>query len=305
MKPHISIVIPVYNEEDSIAILHEEIRNALDPIEKAYEIIFINDGSTDHSYECLVEIKTQEANEENALHCTRIIQFKKNFGQTAAMMAGFEQARGDIIISLDGDLQNDPADIPRLLDKISEGYDLVCGWRKERKDKAVTRILPSKVANWLIGKLTGVPTHDNGCSLKAYRRFVIKSVQLYSDMHRFIPAIASSLGANITELEVNHRSRKYGQTKYGLSRIWKVLFDMMTLKMIIHFHNTPLLWFGFFSFLFGGIGALTCGATILLFFSGEQTLVYFTITVLLLFLSGNFLSWGILAEFLTRVKKDI
>jgi len=167
MKPHISIVIPVYNEEDSIAILHEEIRNALDPIEKAYEIIFINDGSTDHSYECLVEIKTQEANEENALHCTRIIQFKKNFGQTAAMMAGFEQARGDIIISLDGDLQNDPADIPRLLDKISEGYDLVCGWRKERKDKAVTRILPSKVANWLIGKLTGVPTHDNGCSLKA------------------------------------------------------------------------------------------------------------------------------------------
>ena len=170
------------------------------------------------------------------------------------MQAGFDFARGEIIVSLDGDLQNDPGDIPKLIEKLNQGYDVVCGWRKVRNDKALTRILPSKVANWIIGKITGVPIHDNGCSLKAYRSRIIKSIKLYSDMHRFIPAVSTMVNARIAEVVVNHRPRKFGEAKYGLSRIWKVLADIVTIKMIIHFHDQPILWFAIFSLIFAAFG---------------------------------------------------
>jgi len=177
ITPQISIVIPVYNEEDNVDILYKEVRNSVDQLNKPYEIIFIDDGSPDNTFECLKNIKKKGSCKEKTLAQTRIICFTRNFGQTAAMQAGFDHARGEVIVSLDGDLQNDPNDIPRLLGKLDEGYDVVCGWRKDRKDKALTRILPSKVANWLIGKITGVHIHDNGCSLKAYRSSVIKSMR--------------------------------------------------------------------------------------------------------------------------------
>jgi len=219
------------------------------------------------------------------------------------MQAGFDHAKGEIIVSLDGDLQNDPADIPKLIQKLDEGYDVVCGWRKERKDKALTRILPSKVANWMIGKITGVPIHDNGCSLKAYRSSVIKSVKLYSDMHRFIPAVATMADASIAEVVVNHRSRKFGKTKYGLSRIWKVLSDIVTIKMLIHFHNQPILWFALLSLVFAFLGIGFGIVSIVTYFEGARSIVYPAASFLFLSLFGSFLSWGILAEFLIRQEK--
>jgi glycosyltransferase involved in cell wall biosynthesis len=302
--PIISIVIPIYNEEDNVDILYQEIRGSVDQLQKPYEIIFIDDRSSDASFERLKIIKEREQNEEKHFAQTRIIRFARNFGQTAAMQAGFDQARGNVIVSLDGDLQNDPNDIPKLLSKLDEGYDVVCGWRKDRQDKKVTRIIPSRVANWLIAKVTGVPIHDNGCSLKAYRSSVIKSVRLYSDMHRFIPAVTTLVGSRIAEIVVNHRPRKYGTTKYGLSRVWKVLFDMITIKMLIHFHNRPFLWFAIIGFVFGIIGLGLGITSVFLFLQGVQSIVYPATSFLLLSLFGSLLSWGLLAEFFVKMEKS-
>ena len=224
----LSIVVPLYNEEDSVDILYQEIRESIDLLEKPYEIIFVDDGSSDSTFERLKSFVKREKTQRGLLVHTRIIRFSRNFGQTAAMQAGFDHARGQIAVSLDGDLQNNPADIPLLLAKLDEGYDVVCGWRKNRQDKTLTRVIPSIVANWLIDIITGVPIHDNGCSLKAYRSSVIKSMTLYSDMHRFIPAISSMMGAKITEIVVDHRPRRYGLTKYGLARIWKVCRNLLS-----------------------------------------------------------------------------
>ena len=303
ITPQISIVIPVHNEEDNIEILYKEIRDSVDQLNRPYEIIFVDDGSSDTTFKCLKKIKEKEQEERLILVQTRIIRFSRNFGQTAAMQAGFDHAMGDFIVSLDGDLQNDPNDIPKLLSKLNEGYDLVCGWRKDRKDKALTRILPSKVANWLIGKITGVPIHDNGCSLKAYRSSVIKSVKLYSAMHRFIPAMTTLTGARIAEMVVNHRPRKYGTTKYGLSRTWKVMFDMITIKMLIHFHNRPLLWFAGLGLIFCFFGFVLGTASVLLFVQGERSIIFPAASFLLLFLFGSLLSWGLLAEFFVKIEK--
>ena len=302
-SPQISIVIPVHNEEDNIEILYKEIRDSVDRLDRPYEIIFIDDGSLDTTFQCLKNLKKKEKEEGDGPAETRVIRFSRNFGQTAAMQAGFDHAKGEIIISLDGDLQNDPNDIPKLVSKLNKGYDLVCGWRKDRKDKALTRILPSKVANWLIGKITGVPIHDNGCSLKAYRSSVIKSVKLYSAMHRFIPAMTTLAGARIAEMVVNHRPRKHGTTKYGLSRVWKVLFDMITIKMLIHFRNRPLVWFTGLGLIF-----LCCGlglgiVSVFLFVQGERSIVFPVASFLLLSLFGSLLSWGLLAEFFVKIEK--
>jgi glycosyltransferase involved in cell wall biosynthesis len=302
-SPYLSIVIPLHNEADNIQILYRELRNSVDNINEAYEIIFVNDGSTDKTLKRLRTIKDKEEKESNFNVLTRIIQFSRNFGQTAAMQAGFDHTRGDIIVSLDGDLQNDPADILKMIEKLDEGYDVVCGWRKDRKDKALTRILPSKVANWMIGKITGVPIHDNGCSLKAYRSSVIKSVSLYSDMHRFIPAVATMADAKIAEVVVNHRPRKFGKTKYGLSRIWKVLSDIVTIKMLIHFHNQPILWFALLSLVFAIFGIGFGLVSVVTYFQGVRSIVYPAASFLFLSLFGSFLSWGILAEFLIRQEK--
>jgi glycosyltransferase involved in cell wall biosynthesis len=309
MKPknsipvYLSIVIPVYNEEDNVKILYREIRNAVDPLKTNYEIIFIDDGSTDKTFENLNSIKKIEDNQEKSLKRIKIIRFSKNFGQTAAMQAGFDYACGETIVSLDGDLQNDPADIPRMLKKIEQGNDLVCGWRKNRKDRTVTRILPSQIANWLIRKAIGIQLHDIGCSLKVYKGTMIKSVKLYSGMHRFIPVVTSMKGARIVEVVVNHRPRQYGKPKYGLSRTWKVLFDLITLKMLANFLDRPFRWFSIFSFVFGVLGVILGIASVVILFRGIDSLVFPAASLLSFFLSGSIVSWGLLAEYFISQEK--
>ena len=225
-KPILSIVVPVYNEEDNVRPLFEKIQTVCETIGDAYEVLFVDDGSQDKTFGVLSEL-SQHAPQ------LAVIRFKKNAGQTAAMAAGFEFAQGQRIISMDGDLQNDPSDIPKLLEKLDEGYDLVCGWRKERQDTFLTRRVPSIVANWIIAQVTGVPIHDNGCSLKAYRASVIKQVPLYGEMHRFIPAMSTIAGARITEIIVSHHPRRFGKSKYGLGRVWRVMLDIIAFKFII------------------------------------------------------------------------
>ena len=225
-KPILSIVVPVYNEEANVRPLFEKIQTVCEAIGDTYEVLFVDDGSQDKTFAVLSELSKQAPE-------LVVIRFQKNSGQTAAMAAGFEFARGQRIISMDGDLQNDPSDIPKLLEKLDEGYDLVCGWRKTRQDKLLTRRVPSIVANWIIGKVTGVPIHDNGCSLKAYRASVIKQVSLYGEMHRFIPAMSTVAGARITEIVVSHHPRRFGKSKYGLGRIWRVMLDIIAFKFII------------------------------------------------------------------------
>ena len=291
-----SIVIPFYNEEQNIFPMLQQVDFVLSRIPGRHEIIAVDDGSKDNTFAKLCEAQKN-------IQTVKIVKFRRNFGQTPAMQAGFDYARGEVIISMDGDLQNDPEDIPRLLQKLDEGYDVVCGWRKDRKDKALTRILPSKVANWLIGKITGVFIHDNGCSLKAYRSSVIKSVKLYSDMHRFIPAMTTIVGARIAEIVVNHRARKFGEAKYGLSRIWKVMSDMITIKMLIHFHHQPIMWFAKLGliFLFFGLGLGI--ASIVHFLQGEQSIVFPASSFLLFFLFISLLFWGLLAEFFVKIER--
>lgn len=230
-RPILSIVVPVYNEEDNIHPLFEKIQTVCETIGDTYEVLFVDDGSSDATFAVLSKLRKRVPQ-------VVVIRFKENAGQTAAMAAGFEFARGERIISMDGDLQNDPADIPKLLEKLDEGYDLVCGWRKERQDKFLTRRVPSIVANWIIGKVTGVPIHDNGCSLKAYRASVIKRVPLYGEMHRFIPAMSTVAVARIAEIVVTHHPRRFGQSKYGLGRVWRVALDIIAFKFII-FVFTP------------------------------------------------------------------
>jgi glycosyltransferase involved in cell wall biosynthesis len=233
----LSVIVPLYNEEESVGPLYESIHAAISGLGLNYEIVFVDDGSRDATFDLASDLGRQDPH-------LRVIKFRRNYGQTPAMAAGIDHASGRILITMDGDLQNDPADIPLFLEKINEGYDIVVGWRFNRQDKLVTRKIPSRIANWLIGKVTGVPIKDNGCSLKAYRADVIKSVPLYSEMHRFIPAMTSLAGARIAEIKVRHHARKFGESKYGLSRIYKVLLDLLGIKTIVSFGSRPLLWFG-------------------------------------------------------------
>ncbi len=243
----ISIVVPLYNEEECAKLLYDSITNVMIGLNRRYEIIFVDDGSVDATF-----LRAKAIHQEDPR--LKVIKFRKNYGQTPAMQAGFDHAKGKIIISMDGDLQNDPKDIPKFIEKIEEGYDIVCGWRKNRKDKLVTRKIPSKIANWLIGKVTGVKIHDNGCSLKAYKSVAIKETSLYSEMHRFIPAMTSITGTRYTEIVVNHHARKFGTSKYGLSRIWKVFLDIITIKTLLGFSMTHGIWFGILSIPFLLIG---------------------------------------------------
>jgi glycosyltransferase involved in cell wall biosynthesis len=293
---YLSIVVPLYNEEECVDKLVSKIVEVGSQFDFAYELILVDDGSTDKTWQLIEDLNASNPN-------LKAIKLRRNYGQTVAMVSGFDRALGEIIVTMDGDLQNDPADIPKLIEKLDQGYNVVCGWRKDRKDKALTRVLPSKVANWIISKITGVPIHDSGCSLKAYRSSVIKSVSLYSDMHRFIPAMVTMVGARIAETTVNHNPRKYGESKYGLSRVWKVLFDIVTIKMLIKYHNKPMLWFGTFSFIFGILGLLFGCVSIFTFLLGIKLIIYPTSSFLFFSLFGSFLSWGILAEFLIRQEK--
>ncbi len=299
-KLFLTVVVPVYNEEDNVAILYEEIRKSVGPLGRRCEVIFVDDGSTDGTLQRLRGLLRRGERRSTPQVSMRIIRLARNFGQTAATQAGFDRARGDVIVTLDGDLQNDPKDIPRLLSRLEEGYDVVCGWRRDRKDKRLTRILPSRAANWLIGVMTGVRIHDNGCSLRAYRASVIKSIRLYSDMHRFISPMCTMVGATITEMVVNHRPRRHGATKYGLSRTWKVLLDMITVKMLIDFYGRPLTFFsipGLLAFVAAsGFGAAAMVGAM----RGYHSIVLTGGSFLLFFLFGSLMSWGLLAEYFVR-----
>jgi len=252
----LSVVIPIKDERDNIARLHERLHAALDPLRLAYEMVFVDDGSGDGSFVELEKLAQRDP-------LVKVVRLRRNFGQSAALQAGIDWSSGDVLVTMDGDLQNDPADIELLLAKIAEGYDMVVGWRFKRQDKLVSRKIPSRIANWLIGKVTGIPITDNGCSLKAFRATLIKSIPLYAEMHRFIPAMASIAGPRIAEIKVRHHARQFGTSKYGLSRVYKVLLDLMVIKTIASFAPRPLLWFSLLCAPLTLIGLLALAAGLL------------------------------------------
>ena len=291
-----SIVVPIYNEQDNIHELYLAITKALDDFDNDYEIIMVDDGSTDGSFGALQRIAAQD----NRL---KVIRFRRNFGQTAAMSAGFDAASGNIIIPMDGDLQNDPADIPRLIEKLHEGYDVVSGWRRSRKDTVITRKIPSMLANALISFFTGVHLHDYGCTLKAYRREVLDGINLYGEMHRFVPALASQVGAKVTELPVNHFPRLHGASKYGISRTLRVILDLMTVKFLLSYSTKPIQLFGKWGVytLMAGLcsGAMTIYMKIFEHLSMNRNPLLI-LTGFLLFMGVQFIVMGLLGELNAR-----
>ncbi len=292
----ISVVVPVYNEEENVGILYEKIKKVMEENGYDYEIIFVDDGSTDKTFEKLKEIAEKDKK-------FKVIRFRRNFGQTAAMAAGFDYAKGEIIVSMDGDLQNDPEDIPKLIDKLNEGYDVVSGWRKNRQDEP-KRVFLSKVANKIISKITHVELHDYGCSLKAYKACVAKNLHMYGEMHRFIPALANIYGANIAEIPVRHHPRKFGKSKYNLSRTFRVIVDLILVYFMQKFMTRPIHFFGIFGFFMTFIGLLIDGylAFEKLFFGvsiGNRPLLF--LGILLILTGVNFLGIGIISEILTRI----
>ncbi len=291
----LSVIVPLYNEEESIQPLYEALMKAVVPLGLRYEIIFVDDGSSDSTFERAKMLALQNP-------FLRVIKFRRNYGQTPAMAAGIDNARGKILVTMDGDLQNDPEDIPFFLEKIQEGYDIVVGWRFNRQDKMITRKIPSKIANWLIGKVTGVPIKDNGCSLKAYRAEVIKNVPLYSEMHRFIPAMASIAGAKVAEIKVRHHARKFGASKYGLSRIYKVLLDLISIKTIISISPRPVRGFGIVAFLFALVSLTTFVISIIwtVFFPEQSVVVWMGISLLCGANSIFLLSLGMLCDLIYK-----
>ena len=253
--PQLSVVIPVFNERESLRPLHETLKLSLDRLGRSYEVLFIDDGSLDGSTALLREIAAVDPN-------VRLLEFVRNFGQTAAMSAGFDHARGEIIIPLDADLQNDPEDIPRIIAELEAGSDVVSCWRKDRQDPWLTRVAPSHMANWLISWISGVRLHDYGCTLKGYRRDIIKHVRLYGEMHRFIPIFASWAGARVTEMPVKHHARQFGRSKYGIFRTIKVLLDLITIKFLGTFSTKPMYLFGGLGFICFALGVLLAAVTL-------------------------------------------
>ncbi len=285
----ISVVAPLYNEEESVEKLYEAIKATLDTMPEHCEIVFVDDGSKDNTFEIAKTLAESDPD-------LKIVKFKKNYGQTPAMAAGIQTALGKFIVTMDGDLQNDPSDIPMMLEEIKKGFDLVVGWRHNRQDKFVTRKLPSKIANWLIGKATGVPIKDNGCSLKVYRSDVMKAMPFYSEMHRFIPALLSISGATYSEVKVKHHARQFGESKYGLSRIYKVLLDLLMMKTILSLVRHPFRWFAKLSLVPFGFSLLTIPQIFMAASKGEGLVVQSGIFVTLL-ITGIFLfSLGLLTE---------
>jgi len=293
----VSIVAPLFNEQDNLRPLYQQLTQTLAD-KYNYELIFVDDGSTDSSFAVLTDLAKGDPK-------VRVIRFRKNFGQTAALSAGFTHARGKVIVAIDADLQNDPADIPKMIAKLNEGFDVVSGWRKKRHDNAITRLLPSIIANWLISKITGVKLHDFGCTLKAYRREVLAETKLYGEMHRFIPALASWSGAKICEMAVNHRPRTKGTAKYGLGRTLKVVLDLITVKFLGSFSTKPI-------YIFGGLGmatalgAIASGLAVLYqkFISSQHLPMnrnpLLILTALLIATTIQFILMGLLAELLVR-----
>ncbi len=294
---HLSLIVPVYNEEENLPLLFDAIHHVMDPLKYSWELIFVDDGSRDKSVDVLRGLAAKDRKH------MRVVIFRRNFGQTAAIAAGIDHSDGENIILLDADLQNDPADIPLLLSKLDEGYDVVSGWRRHRMDNAITRNLPSSIANGLISWVTGVHLHDYGCTLKAYRRDALQGFRLYGEMHRFIPVFAHSVGARITEVEVHHRPRLYGKSKVGLERTLKVLLDLFTVKFLLSYANKPI-------YLFGGTGIafILTGALTLLYLFIRRTFAnvgvlgspLFQLAVMFLILGFQSILMGLIAELLVR-----
>lgn len=294
--PELSLFLPVLNEEENLRPMHERIREALESLGKTAEVIYVDDGSTDDSLKILKELALEDER-------VRVVSLRRNYGQTAAMSAGIDAAEGEILIPMDADLQNDPKDISRLLEKLGEGFDVVSGWRKNRQDKLISRKIPSQIANKIISWIGGVHLHDYGCSLKAYRRDVIQDVKLYGEMHRFIPIYASWAGARVTEIPVEHHARTMGKSKYGISRTIKVIFDLMTIKFMASYQTKPIYVFGTFGML---AFLLSFVATVLAFYLKFVNDVSFILTplpliaIVMLAISVQFFLMGLLAELLVR-----
>lgn len=294
--PELSVVVPFLDEEQSVAPFFSELFGVLDATGRAAEVVAVDDGSTDQTFDRLREAREADRR-------LRVVRFRRNFGQSAALAAGFEHSRGSIIITLDGDQQNDPTEIPRLLEKIDEGWDVVSGWRRDREDSLAMRILPSKVANWIIARVTGVPLHDYGCALKVYRAEITEGIRLYGEMHRFLPTLAADLGASVTELPVRHRPRTTGRSKYGLSRTVRVVLDLLTVRFLSSYATRPLQFFGVLGappFLIGtvtlawlGFERIFLGAEL-----GGRPLVLLAIVLVITGL--QFLTFGLLAEMMAR-----
>ncbi len=293
----VSIVIPVMNEEENVPLLHEQITRVMAEWGRSYEIIIVDDGSSDRTFEILQQLAQSDPH-------LKVVKFRRNFGQSAAMAAGFDLARGNTIVTMDGDLQNDPKDIPMLVEKLEEGYDVVSGWRKNRKDKFLIRKVPSMLANWLIRKTTGIDLHDTGCSLKAYRRDLVKKIRLYGEMHRFIPALGRIEGARITEVVVDHHERKYGQSKYNITRTFRVIMDLTTLNLLLKYLTNPV-------YFFGGLAMICNIAGLVVFFvllshwveggvTPDVLNILMSIAFLLLATGVNFLLFGLIAHMVVR-----
>lgn len=294
--PEISVFLPVYNEEPNLLPLHAKLDEALKTLGRSAEIVYVDDGSSDGSLKILRELAQLDRR-------VRVVALRRNYGQTAAMAAGIDAAQGDVLIPMDADLQNDPADIARLLDKLDEGYDVVSGWRKNRKDKMITRKIPSMIANRLISWIGGVPLHDYGCSLKAYRRESLQDVRLYGEMHRFIPIYAAWAGASVTEIPVEHHARTMGKSKYGLSRTLKVVFDLMTIKFMASYQTKPIYVFGSFGMLAFAISLLggLYAVFLKIFHRADFVQTPLPVLCIVMFAVGvQFLLMGLLAEMLVR-----
>lgn len=295
-----SVVVPVMNEEENVPLLHQAISEAMQTWGRSYEIVIVDDGSTDRTFPLLQEMARRDPN-------LRVVKFRRNFGQSAAMGAGFELARGEVIVTMDGDLQNDPQDIPMVVAELEKGYDVVSGWRKNRKDKLIIRKVPSKIANRLIRKTTQVTLHDTGCSLKAYSRDVVNKISLYGELHRFIPALARVEGARIGEVVVNHHERKFGQSKYNLTRTFRVIMDLTTLNLLLKYLTKPLHFFGALTLLFNalGLGTLLYAAVNLLQnrLATEELNVLMSLGFLLITAGINFLLFGLIANMVVKTGK--
>lgn len=301
----VSIVAPIYNERDNVEPLCRALHEAMAPTPWSYEIILVDDGSRDGSWDQMLAMMQK-------IPCLRLIRLRRNFGQTAAMSAGFDYAQGAYIVTLDADLQNDPRDIPRMVEKALEGYDVVSGWRKDRKDPFLTRRVPSMIANWLISQITGVALHDHGCTLKVYHREVLKNIRLYGEMHRFIPALASWVGCRIEEVVVTHHPRQFGRSKYGLSRTVRVILDLLTVKFLLHYSMGPIQMFGKIGALFFVpallMFAVMIGGNLLYRITGQPNpaddLVkrpfWIMSAFMFLFFGTQFISMGLLAEMQIR-----
>ncbi|MFP3895673.1 MAG: glycosyltransferase family 2 protein [Anaerolineales bacterium] len=293
----LSIIVPIYNEEENVPRLYDELTAVLDPLQREYEIICVDDGSQDRSFALLKQLAQKDPR-------VKVIRFRKNFGQSAGFSAGFDHARGDIVITIDADLQNDPSSIPDLLDKMSEGYDVVSGWRKDRKDNFLTRKLPSKIANWLISQTTGVEVHDRGCSLRAHRNEIVKEINLYGELHRFIPDMAAWIGASMAEVPVGHRPRIYGQSKYGIARTFRVILDLITVRFLQGYSTRPIHIFGKWGL---GVGILGFLLAIVLTFQklilgqsiGDRPALI--LSVLLILVGIQLVSIGLLGEMTVRI----